>query len=200
MGYNIDSLTEDCYPNTTVLINKLGIQNQKQLDEIEVAMVSIKSIELELSELPQVMNFQYYKEIHAYLFGELYEWAGTARKINMAKKQTNFCPFEEIEHVGESIFKRLKKEEYFKDCNQNEFVANIADFYDGLNYLHPFREGNGRCQRLFFTLLCRKCGYELRFGEMDSDELMIATIQASSGVLDNLIDLFRRNIVPLQEN
>ena len=51
----------------------------------------------------------------------------------------------------------------------------------------------------FFTLLCRKCGYELKFGDMDSDELMIATIQASSGVSDNLIDLSRRNLVAIEK-
>lgn len=199
MGYNIDSLTEDCYPNTNVLINKLGIQNQKHLNEIEVAMVSIKSVELELAELPIKIDFQYYKEIHSYLLGELYEWAGTVRKINMRKKQTNFCPHDQIQSMGENIFKRLKKEVYLKKFSLDEFADIIADYYNSLNYLHPFREGNGRCQRLFFTLLCRKCGYELKFAEIDSDELMIATIQASSGVLDNLISLFRKNLVTIRE-
>jgi len=200
MGYSVDLITEDCYPNTNILINKLGIQNQEHLDEVEVAMVSIKSIELELKEFPVEMDFQYYKEIHAYLFGELYDWAGTVRKINMSKKQTNFCKPDEIENIGEMIFKRLKDEYYLRNCSLDEFVTNIVDYYDSLNYLHPFREGNGRCQRLFFTLLCRKCGYELNFGEIDGDELMIATIQASSGVLDNLIRLFRQGIVPMEES
>jgi cell filamentation protein len=56
--------------------------------------------------------------------------------------------------------------------------------------LHPFREGNGRTQRLFFTLLLRRAGYLIDFSQFDRDELMMATIYAAQGILDYLIDFW----------
>ena len=53
------------------------------------------------------------------------------------------------------------------------------------NHIHPFREGNGRTQRLFIAQLIRYAGYDIDFSEIGGEELMIATIQAANGVQDN---------------
>ena len=60
--------------------------------------------------------------------------------------------------------------------------------------IHPFREGNGRTQRIFIAQLIRFGGYDINFSEIDSDELMIATIQAANGVTDNLERVFSESI------
>lgn len=59
-----------------------------------------------------------------------------------------------------------------------------------VNYLHPFREGNGRTQRLFFRQLAERFGYHLDFSAVDSELMMLATIHAASGVLDTLLHVF----------
>lgn len=69
---------------------------------------------------------------------------------------------------------------------RNEFVEEIVDFYCVTNELHPFREGNGRTQRAFLTQLIRNAGYDINFADMDTDLLMIATIQSAQGVTDLL--------------
>ena len=79
--------------------------------------------------------------------------------------------------------------------SKKDFVYQIAEFYSDLNILHPFREGNGRTQRLYFTLLIRRAGYELNLLQCDTQQLMLATIQAAHGVLDYLIDFFYTYIV-----
>ena len=79
--------------------------------------------------------------------------------------------------------------------NFNTFVDEISDLYNDINHLHVFREGNGRCQRSFFTLLIRNSGYNINFNDINIDDLMIATIQASSGITDNLKELFSKNII-----
>ncbi|HBE13799.1 MAG TPA: hypothetical protein DEB10_07630 [Ruminococcaceae bacterium] len=61
--------------------------------------------------------------------------------------------------------------------------------------LHPFREGNGRTQRVFISQLIRNAGYDIDFSEIDSDDLMIATIQAANGVFDAIAQLFSEHIV-----
>lgn len=56
--------------------------------------------------------------------------------------------------------------------------------------LHPFREGNGRTQRLFFSLLLHRLGYSISFAECDTDKLMMATIYAAQGIMTYLHEFF----------
>ena len=192
ISYSVESTTKDCYPGTTVLINKLGIKNQNHLDEIETMIVSVKSAEIELSFSSDAdFDFEFYKDLHRILFEDIYEWAGTVRTINISKKQTSFCSTEQIQATGENIFKHLQKANYFFDLSYDELIEELADLYNSINYLHPFREGNGRCQRLFFRLLSNKIGYSMDFDQIDPDNLMVATIQASGGVLDFLKNIFK---------
>lgn len=74
------------------------------------------------------------------------------------------------------------------------FINNIVDFYCVTNMIHPFREGNGRTQRLFLSQLISLNNYTIDFSDIDTDELMIATIQASNGVTDNLKNVFKNSI------
>ena len=78
---------------------------------------------------------------------------------------------------------------------RDTFIHEITDLYHEINMLHPFREGNGRTQRLFFTLLIRRAGYDISFADYDTDRLMIATILAAQGVMDHLEDFFRTAII-----
>lgn len=57
-----------------------------------------------------------------------------------------------------------------------------------------FREGNGRTERVFFVLLIRNAGYDIDFSSLNSDLLMIGSIQAAGGVMDTLIRFFEENI------
>ncbi|MDO4609013.1 MAG: Fic family protein, partial [Clostridia bacterium] len=109
-------------------------------------------------------------------------------------KGTNFVDCSEIEKIANMCFERLKNKNYFKELNFDDFVENIVDFYCTTNMLHPFREGNGRTQRIFITQLIRYCGYDIDFAEIDPDELMVATINSANGVTDLLKQIFKANI------
>ena len=78
--------------------------------------------------------------------------------------------------------------------SHQKFIEAIADFYNTINMLHPFREGNGRTQRLFFTQWIRHLGYEFDLSDVDPDEFMIATIYAAQGVMDPLIEFFAQKL------
>jgi cell filamentation protein len=140
-------------------------------------------------------DFTHYKTIHAFLFGDLYDWAGQVRTINLTKRGTVFCPAEEIETRAVLIFGRLKEMDFFRGLSREEFVEEFIDFYYATNELHPFREGNGRTQRVFLAQLARKAGYDLNFAEIDGDLLMIATIQAAGGVRDLLKSVLSEGLV-----
>ena len=195
MSYSIDSITDDCYEGTTCLVNKFGIKNEKQLSEIEADITFAKTSKLE--EIPLKGNFdlEHYKSIHKFLFEDLYSWAGELRKINISKKGTNFANADELEYLCTECFQRPKENNYYRNTDFDYFVENIVDLYCTLNILHPFREGNGRTERIFISQLIRFNGYDIDFSDIDTDYLMFATIQSAQGITDNLVNLFKENII-----
>ena len=86
MGYSIDSITSDCYPGTTCLINKLGIHNEDQLALVAAGMTLMKDSELSEHPLYGNFDFEHYKAIHRFLFEDIYEWAGEIRSVDISKK------------------------------------------------------------------------------------------------------------------
>ena len=189
-NYAVDSLQDGCYPGTAVLINTLNIRNQADLDAVEGTIVPAKAALWEANPQMESFDFTHYCAIHRFLFEDLYEWAGKPRTVDIAKKGTQFCPATQIENTAKAIFARLKKQNFLIGLNRPRFISAIADLYERTNELHPFREGNGRTQRVFLSQLARHAGYTLDFGRVDPDDLMIATIQAAGGVDDFLKLLF----------
>ena len=195
MGYSIDAITADCYKGTTCLINKFGVKDDKQLSLIEGQITFAKGSELERNPIKGDFDFEHYKAIHKYLFDDIYDWAGKIRTVNISKKGTNFAKVNEIEKLANACFKRLKDENYFKGQEFHEYISNIVDFYCVTNMIHPFREGNGRTQRIFISQLIRLAGYDIDFSKIDTNNLMSATIHAAGGVDVFLKEIFNNTIV-----
>ena len=194
MTYSLNPASDNCYEGTTCLVNKLGIRDEKKLSEIEAQITFAKAVMLEETPIDDDFGFEHFKKIHDFLLCDLYEWAGQVRTVDISKKRTKFLDAASIEGIGTKCFAKVK-EGYFENLPFDEFVKRIAEFYNDVNYIHPFREGNGRTQRIYFTQLIRHYGYDINFADVDTDELMIATIQASSGVMDFLVDFFENSII-----
>ena len=194
MAYSLNPSSDNCYKGTTCLVNKLGIRDEKRLSEVEAQITFAKAVMLEETPIDDDFGFEHFKKIHEFLLCDLYEWAGQVRTIDISKKRTKFLDAASIESIGTRCFAKVK-DGYFENLSFDEFVKRIAEFYNDVNYIHPFREGNGRTQRIYFTQLIRHYGYDINFADVDTDELMIATIQASSGVMDFLIEFFENSII-----
>lgn len=194
MSYSIDAITDGCYENTTCLINKFDIRDEEKLKKVEADITFAKATILESNPISDKFDLEHYKAIHRFLFEDIYVWAGSFRTVDMAKKGTSFCSADQLDDVAKNCFGRLAENNLFSDLDRDEFVDAIVDFYCVTNMLHPFREGNGRTQRIFISQLIHHNGYDFDFSDIDSDDLMIATIQAANGVTDFLKQLFDENI------
>jgi cell filamentation protein len=190
----MEVLQDDCYENSTVLINKFDIRDEETLKSMEQSITSMMIAQALIDFSFENVDFEFYKQLHKYVFSDIYDWAGTVRKVDMSKKGTNFCPADNIEKRGKAIFKRLKCSDYLRNYKDDEFIIEFTDLYCDLNYLHPFREGNGRVQRLFLSMLISNLDKSLDFAEIDKDFLMIATIKSVSGDIFMLRDIFREYI------
>lgn len=115
MPYDIEASSDGCYEGTTCLINKLDIRDEEELASVEAALTLANIGLLEQEPLEGRFDFAHYRAIHKFLFGELYDWAGEIRTVNLAKKGTQFVPANEIESVGRAIFERLAAMNFFCD-------------------------------------------------------------------------------------
>lgn len=83
--------------------------------------------------------------------------------------------------------------------SKQETAVELADLYSTLNMIHPFREGNGRVQRIFFRQwVGYQLGLDIDFSLVDPDDFMIATIYAAQGVIGDLVNIFSELIEPTQ--
>ena len=188
-----------CYPNSNVLVNKFDVRVADELFKIENDITIYKLFILRQKGITGNFDVAHFVSIHKFIFEDLYDWAGIIRTVNISKKGTQFAKADNINSLANACFMRLKNQNYFKNLNKEDFVLNISDFYCVTNYLHPFREGNGRTQRVFLSQLSYNAGYEMNFADIDTDELMIATIHAANGVNTHLRAVLYDIITPIDK-
>ncbi|MBD5111121.1 MAG: cell filamentation protein Fic [Ruminococcaceae bacterium] len=194
MRYSLSASDDSCYPCTTVLINKQNIRKQEKLNKVEKMYVTLRTDELMKTDFTEPFTFEFYCYIHKVLFGDIYDWAGEICTVDISKKGTNFCRSGNIRSLGKAKFDYLQRNNEFNSLSRDEYIKEIADFYHELNMLHPFREGNGRTERLFFSLLLKRNGNSIDFAKCDTDFLMMAAMYAAQGVIDYLEDFFRSSV------
>ncbi|WP_206379372.1 Fic/DOC family protein, partial [Pseudomonas viridiflava] len=87
-----------------------------------------------------------------------------------AKGGTRFCTCGRIDAEAQKIFDALQKDHWLSGLNKERFCEKLAEYYCELNMIHPFREGNGRVQRIFSEHLALSAGYELDWENVSRDE------------------------------
>jgi cell filamentation protein len=163
-----------CYPHSNVLINKLGIRDAEKLQIAEREITSLRIANAKINVIKGNFDLLHLRKIHKYIFGDIYEWAGEIRWVNIAKGNM-FCNYEFIEQNADQLFTKLKKENYLKDASADEIPIRLAHYLGEINALHPFREGNGRVQRLFIEYLAENAGYRVDFSEVTDKEMIKAS-------------------------
>src|SRR5580698_9316796 len=108
-------------PATRVLINRLGITDQSTLEQIEAALVATRSYELSQTPLKGRFDLAHLQAIHKHLFGDLYEWAGQLRTVDINKGGNRFANHMQIESAAAPIFQQLAKEKHLAGLGAEAF-------------------------------------------------------------------------------
>lgn len=188
-----------CYPDSEVLKNKLNIKDKKELFEAEKELTAIRLKELQDNPIKGKFDFKHLKDIHQYIFQDIYDWAGKERTVEIGKGNL-FCTTSCIQSYAESVFNK-----YYYQCdnaknNFDDFVRVFADNYGDLNALHPFREGNGRAQREFARMVCLKCGYDFNLSVATHFEMLEASkLSFDKADSSGFIKIFSKAVVPLDK-
>lgn len=149
------------------LENKLGLQSSADLAREEERISKKKALELfetGLLDSLEAGKFSTLKTIHKHLFGEIYDFAGELRTVNLAKGNFRFAPVMYLQAALENIDK----------MPQSTF-DEIVEKYVEMNIAHPFREGNGRSTRIWLDLILKA---ELRkvidWSKVDKEDYLLA--------------------------
>ena len=150
-----------------VLENKLNITDSTELARMEEKISKKKAVELfENGYLNKYKagSFEILAAIHKYLFGEIYDFAGKVRNVNIAKGNFRFAPVMYLQAAIENIEK----------MPQSTF-DEIVEKYVEMNVAHPFREGNGRSTRIWLDLMLKKeIGYVVDWSKVDKEDYLLA--------------------------
>ena len=149
------------------LENKLGITSSAELAETEEKISKKKAAELFENGYLENLEAGTYKalaEIHRFLFGEIYEFAGKLREVNIAKGNFRFAP---VMFLREAIGNIEK-------MPQSSF-GEIIEKYVEMNVAHPFREGNGRSMRIWLDMMLKKeTGQVIDWRKVGKDDYLLA--------------------------
>lgn len=190
--YSYESTPDYCYPNTDILINKENIKDGILLDQFEREIVSLNQLYLESTPVKGNFDLIHLKDIHKFLFHEIYYWAGDLRTVAIAKTDM-FCLPQYIESYAEDIFTKLEYENYYLKYNTETKVKKLVELFSDINAMHPFREGNGRTQREFIECLAKVIGIDLDLSQISQDDMIIASHEANNGNTSKMHRCFVEN-------
>jgi cell filamentation protein len=186
-----------CYPDSSVLINLLNIEDASTLEAAELELTQFRISEL----VPDFDTFSLdtLRRIHGFLFQDLYQWAGEVRTVDISKGTTRFANVRFIESEAHKLFRQLQKEDFLIHLPMPQFINRFAHYYSELNVIHPFRDGNGRAQRILFESLAINAGYEIRWQSIQNDEWLEANIAAYHCDLTPLEKLLARVLTKISD-
>jgi cell filamentation protein len=175
-------------PASGVLRNLLGITDAAELARAEAALSASRLIDLERRRLPGGYDLAHLQAFHRYILGDVYAWAGQLRTVSIAKGSV-FCLPQHLESYAADMLGRLAAADRLRGLAREPFITALAGFLADVNALHPFREGNGRAQRAFFSQLAHDAGHHIAWVRMDPDRNMAASGAAHHGDLAPLRDM-----------
>lgn len=172
---NYFSPEQDPYlnPDTRILENIPGLETQDELDRFEEILFQANFTEATAyAQNIAYFNLDAWQTIHRICFSDIYKWAGELRTVRISKGNTVFAYPEHIENQSNKIFADLNN--ILKSGQMP--LEKAAELFAEINVLHPFREGNGRTQRILYSEILRRLGYLVDYNLTSQDEMIDAMI------------------------
>ena len=183
-----DSIYTD--PTTGILRNLLGITDIDTLVFVESGVTIKRSKELATKSL-KIKDSLSLLAIHQYLFQDIYAWAGKKRTVEISKGGKQFFPLSHFDTAFRHIDNLISEYRLIAKRDRQALAHKLAEILDSVNFLHPFREGNGRAQREFLRHLALEKGLTLNLNPPDNmnfyERYMSGTIDGDVEKLSALI-------------
>ncbi len=188
-------MTEDpyTYPGSSVLRNRLDITDAARLDYLEREVVTQRATE----GVPQGrFDLAHLCAFHRHLFLDVYGWAGKVRTVEIAKDGHQFQFRRFIATGMADVLRRLKAANILRGLDRAAFAAAAGEIMGDVNYVHPFREGNGRTQLYYLEQLAKQAGHPIDLSRLDPDGWIAASQAAHNGDYKPMGDEIERALTP----
>ncbi|MCH4163319.1 MAG: Fic family protein [Lentilactobacillus diolivorans] len=146
------------------LKNKFNIKDSEALQELEFRLTQYKYRSIPTSKITDINDL---KRIHRWLFSDLYDWAGEYRPGDFGKGTTEFFPRSRFESAIKNLNQQIQHINQTSYQSDLVFATDLGKLMFDINVFHPFREGNGRAQRLFIQQLAKQNGKDLHIRKSD---------------------------------
>lgn len=177
------------YDDVPVLKNLLNIKDEKLLSEAESNITYIKLLDIDDKIKSEVFDYQRLKDIHAYIFGDIYEWAGKERGINIVKGErvlggdtVRYSDTNHIERDMRNALRQLNSIDW-ENLSIEETAEKFSKLIAKIWQIHPFREGNTRMVMTFAAQFAEYHGFKMNRSMLrDSAEYVRdALVKSSDG-------------------
>ncbi len=178
-----------CYPpDYTVLKNKFDLRDAVALERVERRF----AVERATQGVP-LGNFdlEHLCSIHHHLFQDIYEWAGQIRSVEISKAGNQFQLRRYILKGMADVHQRLEAINFLKGLGPEGFAAEAGKILGDINYVHPFRDGNGRAQALYLKQLASEAGHPIDLTRIDKAHWINASVAAYAGNYGIMSDCIR---------
>ena len=189
------------YPNSLVLINKLGITDYDRWKAVETAAIHQRMVELTEHPIPGRFDLAHLQAIHRHLTADLYVWGGDIRDTDTHPGGTGIahCRPQFIVPEAERVFDALAARDHLRGLDADAFADGLAWVWGETTAIHPFRDVNTRSQHIMFNQLAREAGWIIDWSQIPGDVFAhartLAIVEDHSGI-DALI---RPNLVAVKD-
>lgn len=169
------------YPGTRVLKNLANIRDAVTAEQVERRMSVLRRRELAVDPVRGNFDLSHLREIHRRLYQDVWAWAGQTRTVEITKGATRFHSRSMIDTGFESVHEWLTSQTQLlkdPDIGDDAFVEQAADLLEQVNFIHPFREGNGRTQRAYLDQIAGLSGRRFAWQNISAIDNERASIQA----------------------
>jgi cell filamentation protein len=171
-------MTDDpyVYPGTSTLRNRFHILDADRLDYVERRFATERATQ----GIPKGnFDMKHLQAIHRHLFQDIYDWAGQIRTVEISKSGSQF-QFQRFIQTGMAdVHRRLVQRNFLKALAAADFAREAGEIMGDVNYVHPFREGNGRTQMLYLSQLASQAGHRIDIERIRTLETWIEASRAA---------------------
>jgi len=157
-------------PKSGVLRNLANVTDYNTLLLIESGAVTKRLADLQANPI-KIKNSSSLLDIHRHLFQDIYLWAGKIRTVEISKGGKPFFPLSHFHNAFAFIDTLIAAYRKIDKKDKIQLTHKLAEILDTVNFLHPFREGNGRTQREFLRILAKEKGLLLNLNPPDNTDI-----------------------------
>lgn len=168
------------------------IRTADELREFEDSRVQLSALELKANPIEGDFGLDHLQEIHRRLFQDVYPWAGEVRTVGIKKGESGFLPPEHASFVVDGAARLMREDGMLRPGMTDQAWADkLAERFNDVNEAHPFREGNGRTQRLYFDQVAEAGGKMIHWNVLTKEQNPAVSGAARDGQLAPLRDALR---------